>query len=575
MQSVSASYDDNTEFPKLMATPTLPQIESQITRVFFHLNCPENANEIQTIYLQIVNLLKQIKQGMQGENKELYQEYLDTLYRMVGYTRDIREGKGDRTGSYIMLMAFHEVYPVLSQYALYAFVYGGPGEEWQYGSWRDIGPLCDLLRTYSTKRENHSLIDQMIEYTNHQLMLDNNIWKYANIRRDQKPLLLSNVSKWIPREGKKYEWVFDRLYTHWARQHYSYIMKTCESNDSYIRAQLKCKQLYRKTVATLNRAIDTPEIKMCAKQWHNIEPMTVSMHAYIKHFRALTEPNPSADRQDDVVKKQIGALKYRLFSSSANRSLSQDTISSAFLPIGYMVRRMIEINKKDVIDKQSVDEQTYLNEQWQKMSDNIGRTAKLLFMLPIVDVSITMWEKEESMVYSAVGMAILIAMRSGIQHRILATDRCATWISWDANADFSTIVKTVMSDIETMQKTRSDIQGTVEFITEMMVQSRSTKRFMENTTIIIFSDYRNNMLEQLVQGKYANISMVYWNMGHSITEPAATDINTYVSGNTVAVLKHMLRGMKPGSTNSPYQRIRSMVIHPRYDRLSNYLCGLQ
>ncbi len=584
MQSFVDVYD-KTEFPVLTASSLTSKVESQITQIFFNLNCPEDSIEIRRNYMQIVDVLKQIKQGMNGNQKETYNEYLNTLYRMVGYTRDVREGKGDRAGSYVMLMAFHVVYPVLAQYALYAFVYGDANEEWQYGSWRDIGPMCDMLRIYSNTRDNHSLIDQMIEYANKQLSRDIEIWKYAYIRRDHKSLLLSNVSKWIPREGKKYDWVFDRLYCHWAEQHYPYILKSSRSNDdSYIRARLKCKQLYRKAVAKLNRAIDTPEIKMCATQWHNIEPQTVGMYTYIKHIRALTGGGVSKEDGlcgDNHIKKQICALKYKLFSTSiqgvntgrrcpvntghpiqlndpmgesvAVRKLpprneirtnenADKNVSSAFLPIGYMVKRMVEIMNREQ-NKQAGDgdecEETYLNEQWKKMSDNIGCSDKL-FILPIVDVSLTMWEKEEQTVYSAIGLAMLTAMRSGLQNRIIAMDRCATWISWETNACFSSAIRTVMSEIQTMQKTRINLPLTLELIAETMVQSGSTARFIENTTIILFSDYRNNILEENIQEKCLDVSVVYWNLGHSENDISTLEPNRknkYISGNTLSVLK--------------------------------------
>lgn len=577
MQELSSQTDD---FPVLSRQSPHTQIESQIVQLFLNTTRKVNSVERKDAEDCLTRVLRQIKTAIQNDpaEKEKYYEYLDTLYRMVGHTRDIHAGKGERMASYAMLMAFHKVYPVLAQYALYSCVFPSAEEEPPYGSWRDIGPFCEYVKTHSESRDDHSLIALFIKLINQQLSWDTNIWKYAEISRKAKATRISNVAKWIPRENKQYAWVFDRLYMDWAEQHYPYIMASVRSDDSRRNAHTKCKRLYRKTLTKLNRGLDTPEIKMCAQQWHNIEPQTVHMNMYIKHSALFTETdsNPnSLDPPDRQSKKQICALNYKLFVPG----IAGNPTSAAFLPIGYMVRRITTlIEAGSILDdrNQYLPEVKYLNEQWTKMSHHIGGWNRP-YILPIVDVSLTMWENEESSIYSAIGLAVLIAMRSGLQNRFVAMDKYPKWIAWDETADFAAIVRSVMVDIRTMQNTSANIQNTFEWIASALTNANSTARFRENTTIILLSDCRKDILKENIREKYVPLPIVYWNTGSYVNSdminPADTQVR-YVSGQTTSVLKQVFSMITNNRTESQYECVRTQLGASRYDRLSQYLTAL-
>lgn len=574
------SSSESDEFPTLSRQSPHTHIESQIAQLFVNTARKVSSVERKDAEDCLTQVLRQIKTAIQNNpaEKEKYHEYLDTLYRMVGHTRDIHAGKGERMASYAMLMAFHTVYPVLAQYALYSFVFPSTEEDSQYGSWRDIGPLCEYVRAHSGSRDDHSLIDVFIEFTNCQLGRDTNIWKYAEISRKAKATRISNVAKWIPRENKKYAWIFDRLYMDWAEQHYPYIMASVMSDDSRQKAHAKCKQLYRKTLTKLNRGLDTPEIKMCAQQWHNIEPQTVRMNNYIKHAALFTETNSDPNRLDPPdrqAKKQICALNYQLFAPGS----AGNPASATFLPIGYMVGRITAlIEAGSILDdrNQFLPEVKYLNEQWTKMSHHIGSWNRP-YILPIVDVSLTMWENEETQVYSAIGLAILIAMRSGLQNRFVAMDTHAKWIAWDETADFAAIVRSVMADVRTMQKTSASVQNTFEWIASALTSANSTARFKENTTIILLSDCRKEILQENIREKYVPLPLVYWNLGSYVNRDMINAADTqvrYVSGQTTAVLKQALSMITNNRSDSQYDCVRKQLSSARYDRLSQYLAAL-
>ena len=54
--------------------------------------------------------------------KEVAKGYISILYRMIGQTRDIVDGKGEYTLSYMMVHTWNKFYPELAQFALRCFV---------------------------------------------------------------------------------------------------------------------------------------------------------------------------------------------------------------------------------------------------------------------------------------------------------------------------------------------------------------------------------------------------------------------------------------------------------------------
>ena len=52
--------------------------------------------------------------------KDLAKGYLSVLYRMIGHTRDIIDGKGEYTLTYMMIHTWYDFFPVLAFQALFA-----------------------------------------------------------------------------------------------------------------------------------------------------------------------------------------------------------------------------------------------------------------------------------------------------------------------------------------------------------------------------------------------------------------------------------------------------------------------
>ena len=79
-------------------------------------------------------------------SREEYIEYMSIMYRMIGHTRDIVEGKGEYSLAYMLIDIWYNHYPELALFAFKQFVLL-PDGTMPYGSWKDIKYF---YKTYKT-----------------------------------------------------------------------------------------------------------------------------------------------------------------------------------------------------------------------------------------------------------------------------------------------------------------------------------------------------------------------------------------------------------------------------------------
>ena len=74
--------------------------------------------------------------------REVLSAYLSLLYKLIGHTRDIIDGKGEYTLTYMMIHTWYEFYPTLAFFALKCLVDLDDPKLHQYGSWKDLKYFC-------------------------------------------------------------------------------------------------------------------------------------------------------------------------------------------------------------------------------------------------------------------------------------------------------------------------------------------------------------------------------------------------------------------------------------------------
>ena len=234
-------------------------IQEQIVQFSFQLIRCDNILPLQNRLVSMLETLSHhVKNGSLPE-REVARGQLSILYKMIGHTRDIVDGKGEYNLTYMMIYVWNKFYPKLAQFALKCLVDLGDKSIHQYGSWKDIKYFCEYCKSQGGDAANGSLIQYAISLTNEQLHKD-----YSLLISNSTDISL--IAKWIPREKSTFGWLFENLATNF----FSHFLNTANNDVSRRKAVLKCKTEYRKILSTLNKHIDTVQIKQCGHNWANI-----------------------------------------------------------------------------------------------------------------------------------------------------------------------------------------------------------------------------------------------------------------------------------------------------------------
>ena len=121
-------------------TQKIVQFNFQLTRT------DENGIEdMRNILTSMLVTLKKKINSSSVTDREIGFGHLSLLYRMIGHTRDIVDGKGEYALSYMMILVWYYHYPQLAEFALKCFV--DIGSSHPYGSWKDIKYFCEYCKT--------------------------------------------------------------------------------------------------------------------------------------------------------------------------------------------------------------------------------------------------------------------------------------------------------------------------------------------------------------------------------------------------------------------------------------------
>ena len=166
------------------------QLSFQMTRTD-----EKGVQKLARILKDILNTLKAQLSSFEKNSSEhvVVTEYLIILYKMIGQTRDIVDGKGECSLTYMMIHTWFEFYPELALYAVKCLVdFGDDGKTHQYGSWKDIKYFSSYCHKNGCSLE-HPLIQHSISIVNAQINTD-----YANLISNSDDISLAG--KWVPRE---------------------------------------------------------------------------------------------------------------------------------------------------------------------------------------------------------------------------------------------------------------------------------------------------------------------------------------------------------------------------------------
>jgi hypothetical protein len=435
----------------------------------------------------LMNLKHKIDTGSLPE-KEVAKGHLSLLYRMVGHTRDIIDGKGEYTLAYMMIYTWYKFYPELAKFALRCFVTLDNKDLHQYGSWKDLKYFCEYCNERG-ERVDHPLIQFSISLINEQLKMD-----YKNLISDTCHISLA--AKWVPREKSKFSWLYKAL----ATNYFSDFLVTAKNDEQERKAILKCKTEYRKVLSTLNRHIDTTQIKQCEQTWQHID------------FNKVTSITLSKQKKAFLNIKKNGETRY---PGSFDRTQCADNFNTH---IQKAVNCEVEMKGKRLgmadFTKQAIEllyrngcqvEKDLLNSQWR---DNSSQNGALGNMIAMVDVSGSM---EGDPMHVAIALGIRIAEKSILGKRIMTFSAKPTWVNLEPYPDFISQVEVVKNAEWGMN---TNFYAALDLILNAIIQNKMKPEDVQDMVLVILSDMQMDSCDKCnKQILYDTMKVKYVNEG--------------------------------------------------------------
>lgn len=454
------------------------QFSFQLTRA--------NEDGIQNLQFVLTKLLSSLKNKVKSSficDREEAKSFLSILYRMIGNTRDIIDGKGECTLTYMMIYTWYIFFPQLASFALKCLVDLGDDKVHQYGSWKDIKYFCQYCKSQG-EMLTHPLIQYAIQLVNTQLKLDE-----SSVTQN-----ISLLAKWVPREKSSFAW----LYEGFACNYFAEIMKTANTDERHRKAVLKCKTDYRKLLSKLNAKLDTTQVKQCDKRWSEID------------FSKVTSITINKQKKAFLNKKKDGSIRFpqnddRIACAQHFTNRIREAVLGEIEMKGKRIG-MAEFTKQ-ALDLLSCSKQTnsndsqyeidLLNSQWR---DNSSQTGALGNMIAMVDVSSSM---DGDPLNVAIALGIRIAEKSALGKRVMTFSSNPTWVNLEPYPEFVSMVQVVNRAPWGMN---TNFQAALSMILDAIIQNKMAPEDVQDMTLVILSDM------QIDKGDSCNKELLYREM---------------------------------------------------------------
>ena len=411
-------------------------------------------------------------------SREEYIEYMSIMYRMIGFTRDIIDGKGEYSLSYMLVDVWYNHYPELALFAFKHFVIL-PDSTMPYGSWKDIKYFYKMNKTSPVINYGISLLIDQI---------------HQDIEADNPSL----AAKWVPREKSQY----GDLFTAIATNYFSEYIMTAKTDLARINAINKAKMNFRKIISSLNRKLDTVQIKQCEQNWSNIDPVkqtSITMH---KQKRAFFNVDRKGNQRSSLEDRIICANNFKEFATKATNG--EIEVKGKRIGLNDFTRDALNI-----IPRNDSDEAKILNAQWLNNSAQTGALGKMIAM---VDVSGSMYGDPMN---AAIALGIRVAEKSMLGKRLLTFSASPSWVNLDGIDNFVDMVDTVKRADWGMN---TNFYAALKLILDAIITQKLEPDDVEDMVLVIFSDMQidnadgsYHTLMTTIDTQYAAAGLRLWN----------------------------------------------------------------
>jgi hypothetical protein len=596
----------DTDFPELKKfdfSHLEKYYEEKIVQLFYLLSRRNDDDEIDKIGSILEETLSSIKRNI-SFNKEYtntnFYKYLILLYKMIAQTRDIVYGKGERKLTYMMIYIWYKFYPTLAIYAVHSLVdililpdnFNGmdPDELVQkyvatrrhaFGCWKDIKYLCYFLRSRS---HNHPLIDVAISIMNKQLYRDWSVVRICSHGSRDFRNTLSFVAKWVPRENTKFEWIFEKSAIQWAEIVTPFYFKnkllTYKQNDALLK---KCKTNYRNVCSSLNRLLDTTEIKQCSGDWNHIVPSNVSKHSMVRQKNSLLNINGKMEnRINSSYTKDRRNCSNNIKEYYKDLIQPENTLFNCNFELGNFVKQYSMLDHVGAADDLDVMQNRLyqidlLNKHWKSF---ICKFNTLENFVPFVDIH-SFISSNKNILNCAIELACIIATKTTMDDgNIMFSNHVPILEKFDRKKSFYDNISIICDSIHNndMNYLNDNILIAIDlFVYSLRLSNTSNEEISKMVLVIItnkeYGDYESFLMKF---DKDYMPHIIFWNMSGSFSHeiPMVKNIKktTFISGYNSLLLNHFRFMGFDGVINfGSFDTVCNFLSNRHYDCMGEYI----
>ena len=537
----------------------------KFTQFYFQLVRTKNTSILEKV---LNDLLVEFSQKFTNKHSRLesilkYENEFIQLYKLIGHTRDVKEGKGEYSLSYMQLWVWYHHHPRIAVQALESFVHIDNAHP--YGSWKDIKYFSEYVKNKSSD-VNHPLIQICVTMICEQLIKD-----LYNIETGGS---VSLAGRWCPREKGRFSWLFKKV----AGEMFPEFIRSSEltyDTESRTRAYRKANTILRKRLSTLNKYLDTTQVKMCGGEWGKINfnnvtsrTMEKSKKAFLNH-KMLSEQ----DRKDCASNLQEHIKLAKTGDESAK-------VHGKRVDVYELVRSAVKENL-------GTTEADVVNLQWK---DNATQNQGLKNIIAMADTSGSMQCDNNIPLYNAIGLSIRISelANAPFKNRIMTFNSTPEWIrlnddmsfvkkanmvwrsEWGMNTNFYAAMRMILdAALESNMKPQEVSSMTLAVFSDMQIDfasSENTNTMMENITEM----YNKAGLQSVWKTPFKPPHILFWNLRSTNGFPTLSTKNnvTMLSGYNATLLNVFCnKGIEDLKTMTPYKMISDLLTNDRYKPL--------
>ena len=400
-------------------------LDEKIVQFHFQLVRTTNHSKLEEQLRIILSTLKA------STEKSQYLSKLTLVYKLIGHTRDILKGKGEQQLSFMQILIWYEYFPELAFNAFTHLVKIDNAHP--YGSWKDVKYFCNFVKEKCQCMPKHALTHPLvihaIKLLVSQLNTDWEAYSSLNDKSNTNDKPVSLAARWTPREPnwrKKKNVKFGWIYKTMAMEMFPEFLRFAPHNK---KAMLKCKIHLSRRISTLNKLLDTTQIKQCGKKWQYIDFNNVTTQTLRRQktaFQNKTKRNLQHSEEEDRI---ACANNYKNHINAAKQNPETSKVHGKRCSVYELVKDALVITHKSPETQTDIDT---INLQWQdNLKNNKGLTQTPI--IPLIDVSASMEIDNCSPLYNAIGLGIRASelTHPAFRNQVLTFEDQPRWVNMD------------------------------------------------------------------------------------------------------------------------------------------------